>query len=208
MVADGLDELKQTAQEASDQVRRIAEQVNNNPKLKAAILSRPFSTEFGENITLDGVVRLELEPLSLNKTIIFLKKICTDLSPSSRLFEDLKKSALFHQLPKSPIATILLARILSEKKVDLPSSLPELYRKYFELALGRWDIQRGLQSEKEYEALNAVLMELADYLMENELETISYDEALGAFTDYLTNRNLNIAPEHLLDIASSRCPIL
>jgi NACHT domain len=207
-IIDGLDELKQSAEDAGKQITRIAEQTTPESGLRAILFSRSFLSEFGESLTIAGAVRLELLPLSLAKTILFLKRLCSDLSPSTRLFEDLKKSAIFNQLPKSPIAAILLARILREKQTDLPSTLPELYNKYFELALGRWDVDRGLQSEKEYEALSAVLMEIADFFMQNELESISHSEATQYFERYLEKRNLGLTAAQLVETAVKRCPIL
>jgi NACHT domain len=208
VIIDGLDELKQGIEEANKQIKHLSETLEKRPKLRLVLFSRTFISEFGESLTAAEATRLEVLPLSLSKTIQFIKRLVADRAPSSRLFEDLKHSAIFNQLPRSPIAAILLARILREKQTDLPSTLPELYRKYFELALGRWDVDRGLQSEKEYEALDAVLMNIADFVMENQLDIISYPEAVEFFSSYLGDRNLGLTANHLIDLAAKRCPIL
>ena len=91
----------------------------------------------------------------------------------NKLIEDLKKSALFKVLPRTPIAAIILAKILQESRDELPSNLTELYTQYIELSLGRWDIRKGLANHKEYEASVAILTEMAKYLLDNALSALS-----------------------------------
>jgi len=136
------------------------------------------------------IARYHLHPLSLNKTIEFLKVLCTELNIKSRIIEDLKKSPLFKNLPQSPIAAILLAKLINENSKELPSNMTELYDKYVELILGRWDIDKGLQSQKEYQALDNILPEIARYMLENELNIISISDAKQIFIEYLTHHPL------------------
>jgi len=99
--------------------------------------------------------------------------------------------------------------VIREHVQDLPSTLPELYRKYFELILGRWDLGKGLQGQKEYEALEAVLMRLAEYIIENQLDSISLDEAHGFFRDYLGERKgLELTVDGIFARASDRCELV
>jgi predicted NACHT family NTPase len=84
------------------------------------------------------------------RTIEFVKKLCANLNIASRIIEDLKKSQLFREMPRSPIAAILLAKLINENPKDIPSSLTELYSQYTELILGRWEIDKGLETQKEY----------------------------------------------------------
>src|SRR5439155_18614019 len=98
------------------------------------------------------VARCDLHQLSMQRTFEFILKMCAQLNVKDRILEDLKKSALFRELPRSPMAAILLARLLNESQQEIPSNMTELYAKYSELMLGRWDEKKGLQSQKEYQA--------------------------------------------------------
>jgi len=80
------------------------------------------------------------------------------LNLKDRILEDLKQSHLMKELPQSPIAAILLARLFENNAKDLPSNLPELYGMYLELILGKWDIDKGIESPREYETVQAILV--------------------------------------------------
>ena len=140
--------------------------------------------------------------------IEFLKKLCSKLSIANKIVEDLKKSQLIRELPKTPIAAIILAKLINENPADLPSNLTELYMKYIELMLGRWDIEKGLQSQKEYQALDHILMDLAKHLIENETNRISKIKVIEVFRGYLDSRHLDIAPEELYRKMIERCEVI
>jgi len=74
--------------------------------------------------------------------------------------------------------------------------------------LGRWDIDKGLQSQKEYQALDNILMNLARYLIDNELPYISINEAKRFFKDYLHTRNLDLKTDDLFRILADRSDLM
>ena len=68
--------------------------------------------------------RVILAPLSTSQVFGFLTELCAKATLSDRLKEDIKDSPLFHDLPRSPIAAILLADIINQKVEELPNTLP------------------------------------------------------------------------------------
>jgi hypothetical protein len=44
----------------------------------------------------------------------------------------------------------VLAKLINENPKELPSNMTELYAQYTEISLGRWEIDKGLQTLKEY----------------------------------------------------------
>jgi len=198
ILIDALDEKMQDADEQIGVLQEIDGQLDAYTDVRVIVTGRHLSS-VGETVVVGGsVIRYEIAPLSLSKLAHFLSLLCANLSSKDRLLEDIKRSQLFKSLPRSPIAAILLARILRESTQDLPSTLPELYAKYTELMLGRWDIEKGLQSQKEYDALDVLLMEVAEYLLENDLPGISEEELKVRFRAYLRDRNLDIQPDLLI----------
>ncbi|MBU2463121.1 MAG: hypothetical protein KJ844_03420, partial [Candidatus Edwardsbacteria bacterium] len=117
-------------------------------------------------------------------------------------------SVLFKELPRSPIAAILLANLINENSKDLPANMTELFNKYIELMLGRWDIQKGLQSQKEYEASENILMDLSVYMIENSLPVLSNVEFQDRISGYLNQRNMEIEPSMLYDKIVNRSGLL
>lgn len=160
-------------------------------------------TVFGNNL-----IMTEITALSPKKMIEFLSKLCHALNIADRLIEDITKSPLMQQLPQSPIAAILLAKLIENNSKDLPANMPELYQKYLELALGRWDIDKGLESQKEYDATLSIIMDLAEYIIDGNVDDISYDVLLEKISDYLIPRNLNIEVDKICKILLDRSGIL
>ena len=75
--------------------------------------------------------------------------------------------------------------------------------------LGRWEIDKGLRSQMEYEALDAILMNIVEYFMNNELQVMSLKEVKEQFFDsYLKVRNFDLNPDDLFGKAIARCGII
>jgi hypothetical protein len=102
----------------------------------------------------------------------------------------------------------LLAKLLQDNTQDLPSNMTELYSKYVELTLGRWDIEKGLQSQKEYQTLNNIMMQFAEYMITNEIPAIAIAEAKQMLDSYLNDRNLDINADDLFQKMLRRCEIM
>jgi energy-coupling factor transporter ATP-binding protein EcfA2 len=209
ILIDGLDEKKFTQDEQLATLEKIKQQVLETPNIKAVITTRRLSALEKAHDINRQIARYDLRPLTLNKTIEFIQALCSRLNVKNRIIEDLKKSPLFRELPRSPIAAILLAKLLNENSEELPSNLTELYSKYSELMLGRWDVKKGLhQSGKEYETLNNVVMQLARYSIENEIDIFSVSDAKNILNSYLDKRNLELDSGELFDNLITRSEII
>ena len=148
----------------------------------------PISTN--TNAAIASVQCYRIEALTLSKTIEFLKRVCVHFDFTRKFIEDMKKSSLFKEIPKSPIAALLLAKIVSENiNYDLPSTMTELYSKYTEIALGRWDIDKGLKKEIEYTIHSNFIMYFV-YFISNDGNSVEYEALLHMLEDYLVKRNL------------------
>lgn len=211
VLLDGLDEVQDESPDQVDQlISAIADGVHGDPscKVKFVIASRGIGDEKLRASLERQFRKYEIVPLSLTQILIFVSEICGTLNVKSRLIEDLKESSLFKVLPRTPIAAIILAKLLSEGHEEIPANLTELYAQYCELALGRWDADKGLSSLKDYEASDAILADLSSYILDNSLQHVAYSEAEGFFRDYLSERNLSIDPSELFDSVLKRSGIL
>ncbi len=192
VLIDGFDEKSMTIDEEVAALGDIARQIKDGVGIKVVLASRPLNVYDRAPAVARGIAHYDIRPLTMKGVIGFLDALCEKLDLHTRIIEDLKKSQLFKELPRSPIAAILLARLLNESSQDIPSNMTELYAKYMELVLGRWDIEKGLQSQKEYEALDTLMADLAVYMIDNDLVAVSATEVQERFADYLKERNLDI----------------
>jgi hypothetical protein len=111
-------------------------------------------------------------------------------------------------LPRTPLSAILLGKLLKENINELPSTLPELYSKYVELVLGRWDLEKGSGTEKEYETIQRLTAMVAVYFLDNDLDRIGIDELAGMFRNYLNERRTGQALGPMLESFLSKTELI
>jgi hypothetical protein len=191
-VIDGVDEAIGKSADWKERLQATIKEAKTTSNFHALLTSRPLRL-LDEPVSLYGdSTRYELRPLSVQKLLSFVEQACASLSLPKRLFEDLQKSDLFKQLPQSPIAAALLSRLLAQNTNDLPSNLTELYAKSIENLLGRWDIEKGGCTEKEYRDAERVTLVLAEYIVANQLPHMNYAEAISMVHDWHKQRNTNV----------------
>lgn len=189
LILDGIDEVREATEKSLVcMTKTLSNIVQSNANLTIVLSSRPVWTiEEGEEI-LKHVVRFRILPLSLEQIYRVVQNNCASLGISEKLRGDLAKSTLIKALPRTPMSAILLTRVLTANAKEIPQTLPELYSKYVELALGRWDIGKGLMTEREYPVVVAVLSRVAKYMLDNELQEIAVNEVLGMLGEYTKTR--------------------
>lgn len=208
LLVDSIDECNIQLSEQLSSIQTIVDYVKSHKNFNVVFTSRPLHGVSESKKYLGDIFLYEILPLSLTRILDFLYKICQETNLSKRIIEDLKKSQLFKELPKTPVAAMILANLLNENSKELPSNITELYSKYTELMLGRWDIDKGLQSQKEYEASESVAMQLSLYFINNNLSSIGIDETKKIFHEYLVKRNLKIDPLKLYEKVIGRSGLL
>jgi hypothetical protein len=186
---DGVDEVRSgTDNSLVGTVSEFAEFAKSHNNITIVLGSRPVWTiEEGEDL-LKYVRRFRILPLSFEQIYKVIQQNCASIGLGERLRQDLAKSALMRALPRTPMSAILLTRVLNANAKEIPQTLPELYSKYVELALGRWDIGKGLMTEREYPIVVAFLSRVAKYMLDNELQEVSEGEVLEMLYEYTKTR--------------------
>ena len=207
-LVDALDEKDLPPEELSDVLAGMMDLVDAEDGYRLVLTSRHVGSLDFDRRFLNRLERYEISQLSVGKIVHLLSVICKKLNLHTRIIEDLQRSPLFERLPRSPIAAVLLGQLLAQKRQELPSTMTELYSKYMEHALGRWDLEKGLQSQQEFEVLENVLMDLAAYMLENEIEIIGTGEVEGRFREYLRERYMDVEVHKLIERAVKRAEVL
>ena len=208
VLIDAFDEWRMEINSQAEELNALFDQASKESRIRVVVTSRFLKGIERGNVLDSSVVRCELRPLSMQRTFEFIARICTTIDVKNRILEDLKRSTLFRNMPSSPISAILLAHLLKENQQEIPSNLTELYAKYSELILGRWDEKKGLQSQKEYQVLDNILMRLARKMIDNQRLFMSVNEVRDLFRDYLDQRNLEVDSKQLFDKMVERCEIV
>ena len=122
-----------------------------------------------------GLATFELLPFEVSQAIKLFKKIVQKSSLLEALKEGLPK--VTSQLPMTPISLTILIEI-AEEHGEVPASLADLYSRYFEIVLGKWDFRdKGIESLFQYETKIHFLAELAwaEFLQKNLVEILRKD---------------------------------
>jgi hypothetical protein len=209
LILDGVDEVRSATEKSLVGVAQtLSDLLKQHPHLTIVLGSRAVWTiEEGEEL-LKHVSRYRVLPLSFDQIYKVLQSNCSTLGISEKLRGDLAKSALIRALPRTPMSAILLARVLTANAKEIPQTLPELYSKYVELALGRWDIGKGLMTEREYPVVVAVLSRVAKYMLDNELQEIGVPEVLQMLQEYTKTREGLPSAEAIFDRISARSEVV
>ena len=208
VLIDAFDEQRIEAASQADCLNALFDQASEESRIRVVVTSRFLEGVERSGALQQDVARCELHHLSMQRTFEFITKLCTKVRVQDRILEDLKKSALYRSLPQNPMMVILLARLLNENQQEIPSNMTDLYAKYSELILGRWDERKGLQSQKEYHALDNILMRLARLMVDDQRLFMSVTEVKVIFKEYLGERNLEIDSDQLFNKMVDRCEIV
>ena len=130
--------------------------------------------------------RYILCPLQHNQIMSIVKSF---YNSDNKVGSHIAESSLFNMLPKTPITAILLGQILKSDPKEIPSTLTELYSKFMEIVLSRWD-SNDLKSQTEYEVLTNICGQFSYYILQHSLSIISIDELKDMIKIYLQERNL------------------
>jgi hypothetical protein len=101
---------------------------------------------------------------------------------NEKLIADLKDHDLLDKLPNTPLVMTLIAILFeSDDNVEIPSNLSELYRMFFDLLIGRWNLDRKIDSFYKANDKETFLTDLAINMHYNNRISCSKDDLLLVF---------------------------
>ena len=205
---DGIDEADRVNTDIVEITKAIHDKICTSPKIRVALGTRNYWS-LEEGIELHKyATRYQILPLSLDQIYRVVAATCSNLGISERLRTDLAKSELMKSIPRTPLAAVLLSKVLSAEAKEIPQTLPELYSKYVELALGRWDAGKGLVTEREYPIIISLLSRVAAYMLENRISEIGINEILQMFSEYTKTREGLPSAEKIFEKISTRSELI
>lgn len=190
---DGLDEFNIGLQKRQDFIKDLYQLMIGCQRVKFVVTTRTIEDYDFEVLLDDYFDRYILCPLQHKQIMSIVKSF---YNPDNKVGSHLAESSLFNMLPKTPITAILLGQILKSDPKEIPSTLTELYSKFMEIVLSRWD-SNNLRSQTEYEVITNICGQFSHYTLQNSLSVISIDELKDMITSYLQERNLKINTEQV-----------
>ncbi|WP_439695180.1 NACHT domain-containing protein [Mucilaginibacter sp. AW1-7] len=157
--------------------------------------------------------KFELLPLNYNEMVQIGNKILSDPSQARKFVHLIKNSELLNSFPKTPLTTILLAILLKEERIDtkeLPKNITELYSKFIDLFLNKWDKGKGISEQYKFAEKEYVIRQLAEYLQKNNKVSFTEDEIEEFLSNLKKTRPIDILanPKEFLDNLCDRSSLL
>jgi hypothetical protein len=106
----------------------------------------------------EGFEKYEILPFEYSQALQLFEKLVQDKNSLKCLKSGLEK--IQFQIPKVPLSLILLIDLVEENK-EIPASITELYDRFNDLMLGRWDREKGIKVIFDYIIKRKFLSELA-----------------------------------------------
>lgn len=208
LLIDAIDENNIDGNIIIEHITSINKQITTISNIKIIMTIRNLENLENVNEIYKMAYVCKIAQFSLNQIINIIKQVCSCVPSNDRLFNDLKTSPLFKNMPKNPIVAILLANIIySEERTELPSNLTELYSRYIEIVLGRWT-KKHANSTTIYIIIKEILQKMAHYMMDNNLDMISVEEIYDNIKKYCSERNLEQHINSLLEVLQNDCEII
>lgn len=124
----------------------------------------------------------ELLPFEFGRALKLFEKLVSEKQILGALREGLEK--VKSQIPMVPLSLLLLIELAEDYK-EIPASVTELYQRFCDLMLGRWDKDKGIKVLFEYFMKERFLAELAfKEFLQKETLTIPQKEFNEFLNDY------------------------
>lgn len=174
------------------------------PKIQIIITSRPYKF-ISSMPQLKAYAEYKISPISwrqAEKLITSVKK--GDPIPSSQSKEMLRKLEKIHGIELNPLLVTVFAASTDISKQDIPANITELFKKFTELMLGRWDENKGFNLQYQATLKDFCITCLAYKMHTDRVTIMDYSEAVSLVTKMLVDRGYEIDSKKILDEIFSR----
>lgn len=157
---DSLDELP--SDEARNSVLTLVEEMlATYPNVRVIATSRPYS--FTASLPqLHRYTEYRISPISWRQAQKILHAVrSTESLSDGQSQELLRKLEHIHGVELNPLLITVFAVTSDYSKHDIPANITELFKKFTELMLGRWDESKGLRQQYQAPLKDFVLTKLA-----------------------------------------------
>jgi hypothetical protein len=177
ILIDSLDELAIDAARASV-ITKALEFNAHFPKCQIIVTSR----DYAYLKTLDGLklfTQFRLFPIDYKQAEQILKRFEKKRSLSSQKSKEiLRRLQEVHGMELNPLLVTVFAATSDFDRKDVPANITELFKKYTEMMLGRWDAGKGFSQQYHAPLKDFLLTKVAYEMHRRRITSIDLDEFL------------------------------
>jgi predicted AAA+ superfamily ATPase len=211
LLLDGLDEIY--SEEERNLIISQILKLNAFKSIKVVVSSRNNDYLETNDIFKNNFDKYELLPLSIDEMVDIGTKMLDNSSQESTFVKLIKKNEIIKAFPKTPLTAILLAILFKEQKIDvkeLPRSITELYNKFIDVFLNKWDKNKGISEQFKYQERQFVIQKIAEFLQKKGEKSLSEDEMKIFLIELYKERPIHAIkdPEEFISNICERCSII
>lgn len=198
MLIDGLDEIGSDSDRVT-LLELIDAFLAANPACQVILTSRPY--RFVSE--LSGLKRYEefrVSPIDWKQAEKIVRRVTEAKKvPQAQAKEFLRRLEKIHGFDLNPLLVTVFAATTDYTKQDIPANITELFKKFTELMLGRWDESKGLRQQYQAPLKDFVLTRLAFQMHSNHKVSLARTEAAEIVRSELIRRGHDENVPKLLD---------
>lgn len=181
LLFDGIDELK-TIEAKKSIMTIINNYIDDNKGGQLQVIISGRNIEMFDGNLFDSFEKISLLPFDVGQAFALVKKLIpNDKTKAANFISAIKSNQLSNSLTRTPMALTLAAILYREDEIDLeeiPANITELYNKFCDYYLNRWDVSKGLSLQYKFEETKHILAFIAKHMHENNMQEIPRDKLM------------------------------
>lgn len=198
VLIDGLDEISDDPGRVS--VVSCLERFHQNyPECSVVLTSRDYSSIEGLD-ALKSFERYNLSPINYKQAQQIIKTVQKGKNlPAEKSQELVRRLEEVHGMELNPLLVTVFAATSDYSRQDIPANITELFKKFTEMMLGRWDATKGFKYQYHAPLKDFILTKVAFEMHKAKLTKIDIDHFDRLVRTELANRGHEAETEHLRD---------
>ncbi|QJE95200.1 NACHT domain-containing protein [Luteolibacter luteus] len=178
LLIDALDEASSDSQKQLLSAK-VAKFHADFPKCKIVLTTRPHSF-IGRCPFLSSFEEWNVLPLEIKEAQKLLNIAAKNkVIPVEKTAEVLRQLNQIHGIEINPLLVTIMTATADAQRKDIPANITELFAKFCEIMLGRWDSKKGFSQQFEGPLKHRLLGDLALYMHSQGLTSIPEEECEG-----------------------------
>ena len=198
---DALDEISSDVSRKAV-LNSIEEFSNLYPKCKVLITSREHPSLLTSDVELDSVkeyITYFISPIDLKQASQLVDKLLRQQNLSSENSKEIiRRLQQIHGMELNPLLVTVFVATSDYSKQEIPANISELFKKYTEMMLGRWDANKGLAQQYQAPLKDFIITKVAYEMHRREATNIKLEEFKEIAQKELVNRGHQADSEQIM----------
>lgn len=199
---DALDEISNDSARKSV-INAIEQFCEIYPKCKIVVTSREHPsvlTAGGDSEFLKEFNTYLISPIDFSQAAQLVDKLRKQKNLSSESSKEIiRRLQQIHGLDLNPLLVTVFVSTSDYSKQEIPANITELFKKYTEMMLGRWDASKGLAQQYQAPLKDFVITKVAYEMHRREVTSIALEEFRKIAEKELENRGHKADSQQIME---------